>query len=194
MTRISQASLISLAVILVASPALAHSGEGISGGFASGFLHPFMGWDHALAMISVGLWAAFLGMPATWLLPVVFPLVMVVGGIIGMGGISLPLVEVGIAVSLVLLGALIAAPLRAPVWLAAIAVGAFAVCHGHAHGAELPAAASPIAYAVGFVIATGLLHVVGISLGALARFDRGKWAIRGGGVGIALTGLLFLVR
>lgn len=105
---------------------------------ASGFAHPILGPDHVVAMVAVGLWSAFLGQPAIWLLPVVFPLVMAFGGLLGINGVPLPGVEIGIAASAVALGAVVALALRPPLWVAAVLVGAFAICHGHAHGTELP--------------------------------------------------------
>jgi urease accessory protein len=185
--------LIAAAAVLAPGAALAHTGEGVVGGFLSGFTHPILGFDHVVAMIAVGLWGAFLGQPAIWLLPVVFPLVMAFGGLAGVLGMPLPGVEAGIALSALALGAMVALALRPPLWVAAILVGAFAIFHGHAHGTELPAAASPLAYGVGFVIATGLLHLSGIALGLLARWPMGLRAVRVGGGLIACAGLFFLV-
>lgn len=195
MTRLASfgAALTSLiAVAAFSNAASAHSGEGLAGGFASGFLHPIYGLDHVVAMVAVGLWGAFLGMPAIWLLPVVFPLVMAVGGALGVFGVPLPGVEIWIAASAVALGLCVAFEFRPPVWIAAILVGAFAVFHGHAHGSELPEAANPLAYAAGFVIATGLLHLSGIGLGLLTRWTAGRYAVRAGGVAIAAIGVAFL--
>jgi urease accessory protein len=190
-------ALVAVAAALAAaaaSPAHAHvEGAGAVGGFASGFAHPLLGLDHVVAMVAVGLWGAFLGAPALWLLPVVFPLVMAAGGALGVLGVPLPAVEVGIALSAVVLGALVAFGARLPLWVAAVIVGAFAVFHGHAHGTELPEAASPVTYAAGFVIATGLLHLCGIGLGLLLRWPAGRLAVRAGGGAIALAGLFFLV-
>ncbi|NWG73730.1 MAG: HupE/UreJ family protein, partial [Rubrivivax sp.] len=126
-----------------AGPALAHSGAGdVAGGFLTGFVHPLQGWDHVVAMVAVGLWGAFLGRPAIWLLPVVFPLVMALGGALGVAGVPLPGVEVGIALSAIVLGGMVAAAARLPLAWAAVVVGAFAIFHGHAHGTELPAGQS----------------------------------------------------
>jgi urease accessory protein len=158
----------------------------------SGFTHPIFGFDHVVAMIAVGLWGAFLGQPAIWLLPVVFPVVMAFGGLAGVLGVPLPGVEMGIALSAVALGAMVALALRPPLWIAAVLVGAFAIFHGHAHGTELPEAANPLAYGVGFVIATGLLHLSGIALGLLSRWPAGLQAVRVGGGAIACVGLYFL--
>lgn len=166
---------------------------GFAGGFVTGFTHPLFGWDHVLAMVAVGLWGAFLGAPAIWLLPVVFPLIMALGGVLGIIGVPVPAVETGIALSSVVLGSLIAAALRTPLWIAIIVVGSFAVFHGHAHGTELPNAASPIAYSTGFVIATGLLHLFGIVFGFLTAWPAGTHAIRAAGAAIAVAGIAFLI-
>jgi urease accessory protein len=182
-----------LALVLLAHPALAHTEAGIAGGLLSGFLHPILGPDHVIAMVAVGLWGAFLGAPAIWLLPIVFPLVMALGGVLGVLGVPLPAVEVGIALSAVALGAMVAFAARPPLWVAAVLVGAFAIFHGHAHGAELPAAANPLAYGIGFVAATGLLHLTGIAFGLLVRWPLGERAVRAGGGLIACAGLYFLV-
>ncbi len=186
-------TLILMVAIVLSGAAEAHTGEGVTGGFASGFLHPIFGWDHVVAMVAVGLWGAFLGAPAIWLLPVVFPLVMAIGGALGIAGVELPAVETGIALSGVVLGLLVAFAVRAPLWVAALIVGIFAIFHGHAHGAELPDAASPYTYAVGFVVATGLLHLCGIVFGALARKPAGTLAVRMAGLVIAGIGAAFLV-
>jgi urease accessory protein len=182
--------------MLAAPPALAHTGAaagGIGGGFASGLAHPILGWDHVLAMVAVGLWGAFLGKPAIWLLPIVFPMVMAFGGALGIAGVPLPAVETGIAASSVVLGVLVAAAARAPLWGAAVVVGAFAIFHGHAHGTELPESAHPVAYATGFVLATGLLHLCGIAFGLLVKRPAGSVAVRTGGAAIALAGCAFLL-
>lgn len=178
--------------LLLASNAQAHSAAEIGGGFASGLLHPVLGWDHVAAMVAVGLWGAFLGNPALWLLPVVFPLVMAFGGALGLAGIPMPSVEIGIALSALILGAMILLAARPPLWLAGTIVAAFAIFHGHAHGTELPEAASPLAYSLGFVIATGLLHLAGIGFGLLVRWPLGRIAVRAGGAVIAIAGGVFL--
>jgi len=153
-----------------------------------------LGWDHVVAMVAVGLWGAFLGMPAIWALPVVFPVVMALGGALGVAGVPLPAVEIGIAASAIVLGAMVAFAVRAPIALAAVIVGAFAIFHGHAHGTELPQAANPIAYSLGFVIATGLLHLGGIAFGLLTRWPAGRAAVRAAGAGIAALGVAFMVK
>jgi urease accessory protein len=186
-------ALLAAATLAAAAPAQAHVGLGHVDGFTSGFSHPLFGLDHVVAMVAVGLWGAFLGAPAVWLLPVVFPLVMAAGGALGVLGVPIPAVETGIALSAIVLGALVAFGARLLLWVAAVIVGAFAVFHGHAHGTELPEAASPVTYAAGFVIATGLLHLCGIGLGLLLRWPAGRLAVRAGGDAIALAGLFFLV-
>lgn len=181
-----------LAIVLAATAAHAHTEGGIAGGFLSGFFHPIHGIDHVIAMFAVGLWGAFLGSPALWVLPIVFPLVMTIGGALGVMGVPLPAVETGIAVSAIALGGVVAGAVRPPLWVAAVLVGVFAIFHGHAHGTELPSAADPIAYSLGFVTATGLLHLAGIGLGLLARWPAGVKAVRAMGAGIAVGGLGFL--
>jgi urease accessory protein len=164
----------------------------VAGGLLAGFMHPVLGWDHVAAMVAVGLWGAFLGAPAIWLLPIVFPLVMALGGAIAIAGVPLPGVETGIAASAVVLGIVVALGSRPPIWIAAWIVGAFAIFHGHAHGTELPAAADAVSYAIGFVVGTGILHAIGITLGLATKWDLGKVAVRAVGGAIAVAGLAFL--
>lgn len=176
-----------LAVLAVPSAAWAHAAaEG--GGFAAGFFHPMLGLDHVLAMLAVGMWGGQLGMPALWILPVAFPLIMAAGGVLGIVGIPLPAGELGIALSVVVLGAMIACNARVALWLALALVAAFAVFHGHAHGLELPAHSDPIAYSAGFVLATGLIHLVGILIGLVIALPGGVAMLRSGGAAIALVG------
>jgi urease accessory protein len=181
-------------LIAAAAPALAHTGEGAAGGFVTGFLHPIVGWDHVAAMIAVGLWGAFLGSPAIWILPVTFPLMMALGGAAGAAGIPLPGIETGIAASAFVIGLAVALAARPPLWVAAVVVAIFAVFHGHAHGTEMPTAINPLAYAAGFVIATGLLHLGGIALGLLTRTAAGTVAVRAAGGLIAAAGVGFLTE
>ncbi len=195
-TEATKIALSSILLLLVAtSPALAHSdAASLQGGFMSGFMHPISGLDHVVAMIAVGLWGAFLGKPAIWILPVVFPLVMAFGGALGVAGVPIPYIETGIALSGVVLGLAVLFALRPPMWIAAFIVGAFAIFHGHAHGTELPNAANPLIYSLGFVIGTGLLHLAGILIGELKRLPWGDWIVRAGGAIIALIGLGFLTH
>ena len=182
------------AAALIASPAYAHDGTGLAGGFAAGMLHPLAGLDHMLAMVSVGLWGAFLGRPLIYALPMLFPAVMALGGALGMAGLGFPPVELGIAVSVVTLGVMILFAVRAPVLAACTIVGIFALFHGYAHGAELPSAADPVGYSAGFVLSTGLLHLLGITAGLLRSTPAGTVALRAAGGAIALTGAWFLVE
>jgi urease accessory protein len=169
-----------------AERATAHVGHGtMGGGFADGFLHPVTGLDHLVAMVAVGLWGAQLGAPAIWLLPIAFPLVMAVGGFLGVIGMPLPGVEGGVALSGVVLGCLVAFAARMPLWVAAVVVAAFGFLHGHAHGTAMPLSGAPAAFGAGFVVATGLLHLCGILTGLLARFPAGDLAVRAGGIAIA---------
>lgn len=182
-----------LATTLIPGSALAHADGELSGGFLTGFAHPILGWDHVAAMVAVGLWGAFLGSPGIWILPVVFPLVMALGAAAGVLGMPLPGVEVGIAGSAVVLGLLILLAVKPPLWVAATIVGAFAVFHGYAHGTELPDATNGFGFGVGFVLATGLLHMLGIAFGFLVRVPGGATAVRGGGAVISLAGVGFLL-
>jgi len=185
-------AIAALVLIAVPSPAIAHEGTGLAGGFRSGFQHPLTGLDHALAMISVGLWGAILGRPLVIALPTIFPLMMTVGAATAMAGMPAPPVELGIALSVLTLGVMILFAVRAPVVIACAVVAAFAYCHGFAHGSELPSAADPIGYSAGFVLCTGLLHVVGIGLGLLNASPAGTVALRTGGAAIAACGIFFL--
>ena len=183
-----------LLVVILPSTASAHSEAGTVGGFVSGFKHPLTGLDHIVAMVAVGLWGAFLGGRAMWTLPVVFPVVMAFGGAMGVLGVPLPSVETGIALSGIILGAMVAFAAKPPLWVAAVIVGIFAIFHGHAHGTELPEAANAMTFAVGFVISTGLLHLSGIAFGLLVKWPSGRIAVRAGGVVIALVGFGFLFK
>jgi urease accessory protein len=180
-----------MALLAATAPAFAHTGEG-TGGFLAGLMHPVFGPDHVVAMVAVGLWGAFLGAPAIWMLPIVFPLVMALGGVLGILGLPIPAVETGIASSAVVLGLMVALAARPPLWAAAVLVGAFAIFHGYAHGKELPDGANAVAYSVGFVIATGLLHLCGIAFGLLTRWPLGQLAVRAAGGAIAATGVAYL--
>lgn len=192
MRKVSCATL--LAMNLLALPAEAHVGAGAAGGFHAGFLHPLSGLDHMVAMVSVGLWGAQLGMPAIWVLPVAFPTVMAIGGFMGLIGLPLPGVEIGIALSALVLGAMVAAAARPPLWVAAVIVGAFAIFHGHAHGTELPPGQDGLSFSLGFVVATGLLHAAGILLGVAWSVPAGRAGIRAAGGLVSLAGVYFLVQ
>jgi len=182
-----------MALWLQTSVAFAHVGQGdISGGFVAGVEHPVFGLDHVVAMVAVGIWGAQLGQPAIWVLPVTFPLVMSFGGILGGLGVPIPGIEIGIALSAIVLGGMIALAARPPLWVAAVLVGIFAIFHGYAHGAELPESANAIAFAAGFVIATGALHALGILIGVANKWRKGGHVLRAIGGGIAACGVYFL--
>jgi urease accessory protein len=186
--------LVAMAV-LAGRPALAHIVDGsAAGGFLGGFAHPLFGLDHVVAMIAVGLWGAFLGQPAIWVLPIAFPLVMAFGGAMAILGIAVRGVEIGIAISAIALGGMIALAVRARLVPAAMIVAAFAIFHGHAHGAELPPGTDAVAFSVGFVMATGMLHLTGIAFGLLTRWPIGRIGVRVAGIAIALVGAVFLIR
>jgi len=174
------------------SSAFAHVEQGQAAGFITGLQHPWSGLDHVLAMIAVGLWGAQLGNPAMWVLPVTFPMVMAMGAMMGLMGIPLPGIEIGIALSAILLGAMVLGEVRPKLIVAAVMVGFFAVFHGHAHGTELPAGQSGMLYSMGFVIATGCLHAIGIAIGLVHRWPQGRLALRGAGAFITVMGITFL--
>jgi urease accessory protein len=182
-------------LLLVPTAALAHTGAGAVHGFAHGFGHPLGGLDHILAMVTVGIFAAQLGGRALWLVPASFVLVMAAGGAAGIAGVTVPFVEVGIALSVVVLGVIVALKLKAPVAIAMGIVGFFATFHGYAHGAEMPQDGGGLAYGLGFMAATALLHAAGIGLGLLIgrigeRHGAMATRVAGGLVALAGVGLL----
>lgn len=182
------------AVLVAVPPVFAHPGPHYAFSLQSGFLHPVTGLDHMLAMVAVGLWAGLNGGRAVWIWPLAFVAAMLAGGAAGMAHLAAPYVEPGILVSLVILGLAVAVGLRAPTAIGAVLVGLFAFLHGHAHGAELPVGASALGYAAGFAVATGLLHVVGITIVRTAGQGTGALAVRSAGVLVALSGLVLFVR
>lgn len=195
-TRIARAALV-VAATCVSSAAFAHPGGGDMHGFAHGFVHPFGGLDHLLAMITVGLFAYQLGGCALWLVPASFVLAMTAGGALGVLGIQVPFVEAGIALSVLVLGAIVALGVKAPVAVAMAVVAAFAVFHGHAHGTEMPLDAAIAPYAAGFILATALLHAAGVTLGLLiGRFSEanGRLGFRLSGGLVALAGGAILMH
>jgi urease accessory protein len=185
---------LTLAGALLPTAALAHTGIGAAGGFAHGFWHPIGGLDHVLAMVAVGAFAVRLGGRALWLVPAAFVAMMAAGGFAGMDRIQLPFVEIGIAVSVVVLGLSVAFQWKLPVAAASALVGLFATFHGHAHGSEMPVDASGLTYAVGFMLATASLHVAGIGVGlAVGRIgDRSRLALQASGGAMALAGVALL--
>jgi urease accessory protein len=186
--------VLALALALIPAAVMAHEETGKAAGFLAGLLHPVSGLDHVLAMVAVGLWGAVLGAPALWVLPIAFPLVMALGGLLGLLGMGLPYVEVAIALSALVLGAMVLLEVRPPLAIAGTLVAFFAIFHGHAHGSELPPGTNALLYSLGFVLATGLLHLAGIGLGTLHRLRSGRTAVRVAGAGVALGGLIFLWR
>ncbi len=160
----SPVCLLATLASIIPSVALAHTGAHTSG-FAHGFAHPISGLDHVLAMVMVGLFAYQLGGRALWIVPLAFVSAMSVGGALGLAGIGVPFIEIGIALSVIVLGALVASNARTPVIAAVAVVGFFAIFHGYAHGAEMPANAAALTYAIAFLIATALLHLTGAALG-----------------------------
>ena len=170
----------------------AHIVGGEAIGFVSGLKHPVSGLDHIIAMVSVGLWGAQLGAPAIWLLPLTFPLIMATGGFLGLVGLPLPGSEVAVAFSGVMLGAVVLVELRPPLFWAAAVVGMFGLYHGYAHGTELPPGENGLLYSLGFVIATGFLHLTGITIGLIHRWRWGARILRLAGGGVLVIGLSFL--
>ncbi len=177
-----------LAALIVPSLAHAHVGVGETSGFLHGVGHPLNGLDHICAMIAVGLWAAQMAGRSIWAVPLTFVGVMALGGFLGMMGVNLPFVEMGIVISVLALGIFVAASVRLPLAASVIIVGLFAAFHGHAHGAAMPEAASGLAYAAGFIVATALLHALGIGLGITIQRLARPQVVRFAGIAIALCG------
>jgi len=181
-------AIVLTALCLFAGAASAHTGNHVITGFTSGLTHPLLGLDHLLAMIAIGLWAAQQGGRALWAVPAAFVGAMLLGGGMSLAGLLLPHVETGIAASVLVLGLLIATRQQWAVKAGMAIAAGFALFHGYAHGMEMPQAASPALYALGFVLATAFLHVAGIA-GSLV----GRYAMQAAGVGIAATGLALIV-
>jgi urease accessory protein len=186
-------SLAAVATTGFSTAALAHVGDHSHMSFAEGLLHPFSGLDHVLAMVAVGLWASQLGGRALWLLPLTFPAVMALGAALGLSGVTLPWVEVGIAGSVMVLGAVVALALRPALAVSIPLIGAFALLHGYSHGIELPASASALSYGAGFIAATLVLHAIGIATGLIAGRLPVRFAARTAGGAIAVLGVALLV-
>lgn len=183
--------------VLAPAAALAHPGHGEHGGFVGGLLHPIGGLDHILAMVTVGILAYQIGGRALWLLPATFVAVMAGAGVIGLYGFPLQIVDLGIAASVVVLGAIVALSMKLPVAAVVALVGLFAIFHGYAHGVEVPAGTPATLYGVGFMITTGLLHALGIALGALVGFiarHKSEFGFRLAGGAVAIAGLVILTR
>ena len=175
-------------LILLPSMAFAHPGHGTSG-LVSGLSHPLFGLDHLLAMVAVGLCAAKLGGAARWLLPVLFVSVMVLGGGLAIAGMHLPGVELGIIASVIVLGMLLIFARSGATVPAALLVSGFALFHGYAHGAEMPAAAGAATYAFGFAFATAALHGLGLLGGQWLQARHWQRAVQVLGALISMAGV-----
>jgi urease accessory protein len=186
-----RASLFSLIMIVIPRLLFAHVETGKAAGFISGFHHPISGLDHIAAMIAVGLWGAQLGAPAIWMLPVAFPMMMAVGGFLGLIGIPLPGVEIGIGISALILGVMVAFEVKPPLFVSILIVAIFAIFHGYAHGTELVPGTNAVAYSLGFVVSTGCLHGIGILIGLIHKWRTGRYAVRITGGLIAALGGFF---
>ena len=184
-----------LLLSLIPSTVYAHDGSNLPfGGFLSGLIHPVLGTDHFLAMLSVGILSAQIGGRAIWTVPATFVGVMAVGGALGLIGPGFQFIELGIAFSLIILGIVIAAERRLAIGVAMTAVGVFATFHGYAHGTEVPQTAEPFLYALGFLTGTALIHILGVIIGDIAKhYESGKLILRGGGALVSIIGLLFAI-
>lgn len=191
----SRTAVLATIAALLPTFAFAHTGVGDTHGFMHGFGHPLGGLDHMLAMVTVGIFAWQLGGRAVWAVPATFVALMAVGGALGISGVEVPFVELGIGLSVVVLGAVVAFGLKAPLALAMAVAGFFAIFHGHAHGTEMPLDAAGVAYGLGFMAATALLHLAGLGLGmAIGRFGEahGEKVVRGAGAAVAVAGLALI--
>lgn len=182
--------LVAITFAAMAGNAEAHVGQGQHVGFAQGFVHPFGGLDHVLAMFAVGLFASLLAGKARLLVPVSFVTMMMAGGMLGSLGVQLPFVEIAIALSVVVLGAVVALQWKAPITLALGLVGFFAVFHGFSHAAEMPADTSPVGYGLGFGLATAVLHIAGLAVGLVFTAHRKVLPVGGSVMALAGFGLL----
>ncbi|MGO8920511.1 MAG: HupE/UreJ family protein [Stellaceae bacterium] len=178
---------------LAAAPGWGHPGPVGAGGWSDGFAHPFGGIDHIAAMIAVGLWAAQNGRRAVWLLPGFFALLMTLGAALALAGVSLPGSRDGIAISVAVLGVLLAVAARPILPIGVAVVGLFGLVHGYAHGAEMPESATPMPYALGFLCATGVLQLVGVALGTAAESRIGQRLLPIGAAAIAGIGVTLML-
>ena len=181
--------------VLAGELALAHDEGGGGAGFVTGIFHPVLGFDHFLAMLSVGVISAQIGGRAIWYVPATFVLAMIFGGVLGMQKVNLLAVEAGIALSVLILGATLAGGKIMPKWFAIVSVTIFGIFHGHAHGTEMPLITNPWLYAAGFVLGTATIHLAGVLVGiALRRRQVGHYVLRATGVGIAGIGAYILIN
>ncbi|ARU32328.1 hypothetical protein CAP31_11965 [Sulfuriferula sp. AH1] len=185
-------AVLAISLALISAPASAHLLGMHGAGFEAGVAHPFTGLDHLLAMLAVGMWATQLGGRALWAIPLVFVGMMSLGGMLALAGMQLPMVETGIATSLLALGLLVAFSARLPIAAGTTLAGLFALFHGYAHGSEIPLAASPAGYALGFMAATAALHGTGIALGKYMKHGALPW-LQLSGTTVAATGVWFML-
>ena len=181
-------SILTALCFLLPSLAYAHTGAGSTSSFISGITHPTGGLDHLLVMVAVGIWAAQMGHRSIWAVPLAFVSVMALGGVLGISGTAIPFAVQGIVISVLVLGVLIAAAVKLPLVASAVIVGLFAVFHGHAHGAEMPDTVSGMAYGIGFILSTALLHMGGIGFGLLMQKIYRPQLVRLAGASIAAFG------
>lgn len=175
-------------------PSISYAHEGSGGGFVAGLTHPVLGFDHLLAMLSVGILSAQMGGQAIWKVPFTFVLVMLGGGVLGINGVPIFSVELGIALSVLALGVAIALEKKLSSLLAMVFVGFFAIFHGHAHGTEMPSLSKPLFYACGFVLGTAGIHIAGVLVGIVAEgLKDGSQLLRYAGAGIAGIGFHLIV-
>lgn len=199
-SKLGQAVLPALLLASIAAPVLAHpghpGGEPAAVGFAGGFAHPFGGFDHLMAMLAVGLWAVQQSAQqsrALWLLPASFVLAMAGGFVLALTGVALPGVETGIALSVLLLGLIVAFAVRPPLPAAMAVTALFALFHGHAHGTEVGDASQAAVYALGMLLATALLHGLGLAGAQIAQKFNAGMLTRAAGAAVALAGIVILV-
>ena len=194
MAKLMRKIVLSILGVVSFFPSMSYAHEGSGGGFMSGLTHPVLGFDHLLAMLSVGILSAQMGGQAIWRVPLTFVLVMLGGGILGINGVPLFSVELGIAFSVLALGIAIALENKLSPLLAMVFVGFFAIFHGHAHGTEMPSLSKPVFYACGFVIGTAGIHIAGVLIGIIAeRLKEGKQVLRYVGAGIAGVGFHLII-
>jgi urease accessory protein len=184
-------SFTSLAIALAPAAAMAHVGTATTGGFAAGFTHTLGGADHLLAMLGIGLWAAFMGGRSLWAVPAAFLLTMLAGGVLAIAGLALPMVEAGILASLLIVGLLVAGTLRLPLFASMSIAAGVALLHGHAHGTEMPLALNAASYGLGFTLSAALLLAVGAAAGLALKAFSATTAYRVAGAAIAAAGLGF---
>lgn len=192
-TRVTVVTAAAFTAAFTPLVAEAHTLGATGAGFTAGIVHPLAGVDHLLAMLAVGLCAGMRGGVLRWSAPLAFLAAMALGAVLALGAVGLPLVETGIAGSVLVFGLLLGLRAKLPVWLGLAVVAVFALLHGHAHGTELPQAASAIGYSIGFLLSSAALLAAGVVVASLLERPRLAWVARGGGVGVAVAGAGMLV-